>query len=197
MKIMENNETFSIGIHHEIYHQKLRNLRKSKGLSQGELAAECNMTIQRFQAIEQIKSFPRETEAYAIADFFSIDPIGLFPKWSLPAYKVKRPQDRAFEVQRIALTSPEILQLEASNDTEEEIDKELLKENLETVLDTLTIREKRILKLRFGLDNGKPQTLEEVGKEFGVSRGRIRQIEANALRKLKHPTRRCLLQSFI
>ncbi len=65
----------------------------------------------------------------------------------------------------------------------------LLREKLDEVLDTLTDREKRILELRFGIEDGRSRTLEEVGKEFGVTRERIRQIEAKALRKLRHPTR--------
>src|SRR5699024_12388487 len=64
---------------------------------------------------------------------------------------------------------------------------ELLKEQLEDVLDTLTDREENVLRLRFGLDDGRTRTLEEVGKVFGVTRERIRQIEAKALRKLRHP----------
>lgn len=65
----------------------------------------------------------------------------------------------------------------------------LLKEQLAEVLKTLTPREEKVLKLRFGLDDGNPKTLEEVGKEFNVTRERIRQIEAKALRKLRHPSR--------
>ena len=65
----------------------------------------------------------------------------------------------------------------------------LLHEQLMEVLDTLTEREQKVLRLRFGLDDGRPRTLEEVGREFNVTRERIRQIEAKALRKLRHPSR--------
>lgn len=73
----------------------------------------------------------------------------------------------------------------------------LLKKQLEEVLDTLTDREKKVLTLRFGLDDGRSRTLEEVGKEFGVTRERIRQIEAKALRKLKHPSRSKKLKDYL
>ncbi|TSC87939.1 MAG: RNA polymerase primary sigma factor [Microgenomates group bacterium Gr01-1014_16] len=75
--------------------------------------------------------------------------------------------------------------------------KELLKENIEEVLATLSDREARVLRMRFGLDGKNPMTLEEVGREFGVTRERIRQIEAKALRKLKHPSRRKKLQDYL
>jgi RNA polymerase primary sigma factor len=74
---------------------------------------------------------------------------------------------------------------------------QLLKEQLEDVLDTLTDRESRVLQLRFGLEDGRSRTLEEVGREFGVTRERIRQIEAKALRKLRHPTRSKKLRDFL
>lgn len=73
----------------------------------------------------------------------------------------------------------------------------LLKEQLEEVLDTLTDREQKVLKLRFGLDDGRTRTLEEVGKEFNVTRERIRQIEAKALRKLRHPSRSRKLKDYL
>ncbi len=75
--------------------------------------------------------------------------------------------------------------------------KQLLKENIEEVLVTLSDREARVLKMRFGLDGYRPMTLEEVGREFGVTRERIRQIEAKALRKLKHSSRRKKLQDYL
>lgn len=73
----------------------------------------------------------------------------------------------------------------------------LLKEQLIEVLDTLTPREEKVLRLRFGLDDGRARTLEEVGKEFNVTRERIRQIEAKALRKLRHPSRSKKLRDFL
>ncbi|MDR0913605.1 MAG: RNA polymerase sigma factor RpoD [Oscillospiraceae bacterium] len=73
----------------------------------------------------------------------------------------------------------------------------LLKEQLSEVLDTLTPREEKVLRLRFGLEDGRSRTLEEVGKEFNVTRERIRQIEAKALRKLRHPSRSKRLKDFL
>jgi RNA polymerase primary sigma factor len=74
---------------------------------------------------------------------------------------------------------------------------QLLKEQVEGVLDSLTYRERRVLQLRFGLDDGQSRTLEEVGREFGVTRERIRQIEAKALRKLRHPSRSRKLKDYL
>jgi RNA polymerase primary sigma factor len=73
----------------------------------------------------------------------------------------------------------------------------LLKEQLMSVLSTLTPREEKVLKLRFGIEDGRTRTLEEVGKEFNVTRERIRQIEAKALRKLRHPSRSKKLKDFL
>lgn len=74
---------------------------------------------------------------------------------------------------------------------------EMMKKQLENVLDTLTDREENVLRLRFGLDDGRTRTLEEVGRVFGVTRERIRQIEAKALRKLRHPSRSKQLKDFL
>ena len=72
-----------------------------------------------------------------------------------------------------------------------------MREQLEGMLEDLTEREKEVLRLRFGLEDGHPYTLEEVGRRFGVTRERIRQIEAKALRKLRHPSRSKKLKDFL
>jgi RNA polymerase primary sigma factor len=73
----------------------------------------------------------------------------------------------------------------------------MLQEQLEQVLDNLTVREQRIIQLRFGLTDGHPRTLEEVGTEFGVTRERIRQIESKTLAKLRHPSRAQMLKEYL
>ena len=73
----------------------------------------------------------------------------------------------------------------------------MLREHLDEVLHTLTPREMQVLKLRFGFDDGRTRTLEEVGKEFNITRERIRQIEAKALRKLRHPSRAKKLKDYL
>jgi RNA polymerase primary sigma factor len=75
--------------------------------------------------------------------------------------------------------------------------RQLLKEQIDDVLSTLSHREQRVIQLRFGLEDGRSRTLEEVGKEFNVTRERIRQIEAKALRKLRHPSRSRKLKDYL
>lgn len=128
------------------------------------------------------------------------------------AEEMKLPVDRVREIQKI---SQEPVSLETPIGEEEDshlgdfIQDEnvpvpaeaaaftLLKEQLAEVLDTLTEREQKVLRLRFGLDDGKGRTLEEVGEEFDVTRERIRQIEAKALRKLRHPSRSRKLRDYL
>ena len=88
--------------------------------------------------------------------------------------------------------------IESDGETpEDQVAKNLLREDLESVLDTLSPRERDVLRLRYGLDDGRMKTLEEIGQIFNVTRERIRQIEAKALRKLRHPNRNSILKEYI
>ena len=91
----------------------------------------------------------------------------------------------------------DFIQDDEASQPSEEASYTLLREQLEDVLSTLTPREEQVLRMRFGLRDGKPHTLEEVGKEFDVTRERIRQIESKALRKLRHPSRSKKLRDFL
>lgn len=122
------------------------------------------------------------------------------------------PESRVIEIQKIAqdpvsLETPigeeedshlgDFIVDENAQAPSDMVETSMLKEQLIGVLDTLTPREEKVLRLRYGIDDGRPRTLEEVGKEFNVTRERIRQIEAKALRKLRHPSRSKRLKDFL
>ena len=128
------------------------------------------------------------------------------------AEKMGVTEERVREIQKIAqdpvsLETPigeeedshlgDFIEDEKTQTPSESVATTMLKEQLLGVLDTLTPREEKVLRLRYGIDDGKPRTLEEVGKEFNVTRERIRQIEAKALRKLRHPSRSKKLKDFL
>ena len=128
------------------------------------------------------------------------------------AKELNLPVERVREIQKIAqdpvsLETPigeeedshlgDFIEDDRATTPSDAVSTSMLKEHLLGVLDTLTPREEKVLRLRYGIDDGKPRTLEEVGKEFNVTRERIRQIEAKALRKLRHPSRSEVLRSFL
>ena len=128
------------------------------------------------------------------------------------AQEMEIPVEKVMEIQKIAqdpvsLETPigeeddshlgDFIQDEDSPAPQDSAAYTLLKEQLEEVMNTLTPREAKVLKLRFGLEDGRARTLEEVGREFQVTRERIRQIEANALRKLRHPSRSKKLKDYM
>ena len=128
------------------------------------------------------------------------------------AKEMEIPVEKVLEIQKIAqdpvsLETPigeeddshlgDFIQDDDSPAPQDSVAYTLLREQLEEVMNTLTPREAKVLKLRFGLEDGKARTLEEVGKEFMVTRERIRQIEAKALRKLRHPSRAKKLKDFM
>ncbi len=138
--------------------------------------------------------------------------LGREPTPSEIAEKMGVTEERVREIQKIAqdpvsLETPigeeedshlgDFIEDEKTTTPSDSVAFTMLKEQLLGVLDTLTPREEKVLRLRYGIDDGKPRTLEEVGKEFNVTRERIRQIEAKALRKLRHPSRSKKLKDFL
>lgn len=141
-----------------------------------------------------------------------VQDLGKQPQASEIAEKLNMPVEKVREIMKVALDP---VSLEAPVGEEEDshlgdfipdtdipapsdvASQTLLKEELNEVLETLSERESRVLRLRFGLDDGRTRTLEEVGREFQVTRERIRQIEAKALRKLRHPSRSKRLKDFL
>ncbi len=113
------------------------------------------------------------------------------------ARTIRIPVHMVETINRLIRTSRQLVQELGREPTAEEATFTLLHEQLMEALDTLTEREQQVLRLRFGLDDGKPRTLEEVGKQFHVTRERIRQIEAKALRKLRHPSRSKKLKDYL
>ena len=138
--------------------------------------------------------------------------LGREPTQEEIAKEMEMPVEKVMEIQKIAqdpvsLETPigeeddshlgDFIKDEDSPEPQDSAAYTLLKEQLEEVMSTLTPREAKVLKLRFGLEDGKARTLEEVGKEFKVTRERIRQIEAKALRKLRHPSRSKKLKDYM
>ena len=138
--------------------------------------------------------------------------LGREPTQEEIAEEMEMPVEKVMEIQKIAqdpvsLETPigeeddshlgDFIKDEDSPEPQDSAAYTLLKEQLEEVMSTLTPREAKVLKLRFGLEDGKARTLEEVGKEFKVTRERIRQIEAKALRKLRHPSRSKKLKDYM
>ncbi len=138
--------------------------------------------------------------------------LGREPVPSEIAEKMGVTEERVREIQKIAqdpvsLETPigeeedshlgDFIEDEKTMTPSESVAFTMLKEQLLGVLDTLTPREEKVLRLRYGIDDGKPRTLEEVGREFNVTRERIRQIEAKALRKLRHPSRSKKLKDYL
>ena len=191
-----SEETFKIGLKRYLFHAKIVSWRKEHKMSQIEFASYCEIPINRYQLIEQLRRYPTPQEATKIADAMDIDCVTLFPKWTVPVY-MDRSNQQIVEVKVLQLDSPEIRQLAEPTEIEEELSEEELTKALNEALETLNPREKKVVELRFGLKDGVGKDLETVGKEFGVTRERVRQIEAKALRKLRHPARSACLRRYI
>ena len=192
---------FSLGIKHQLFNNEVRKRRVERGLTQKELSNNCGIGESTIGHIETLRKYPTMKQAKSIAQALSSTVEELFPKW-IEEFKHKKTSvvTEHFVSERI-LEHPELKMLpaEAGNIDEviDSVDAEIMSVKIDSVLNTLKPREKKVLELRFGLKDEKTHTYEEVGKEFGVTRERIRQIEAKALRKLKHPVRKKELEGLL
>jgi len=158
--------------------------------------------------VHMVETINRLTRASRIL----LQQLGREPTPAEIAKELNLPEDKVREIQKIAqdpvsLETPigeeedshlgDFIEDDHAITPSDSVSFTILKEQLLGVLDTLTPREEKVLRLRYGIDDGKPRTLEEVGKEFNVTRERIRQIEAKALRKLRHPSRSKRLKDYL
>ena len=172
---------------------RLVDARKARGMIQLDMARAAGIKIFRFQCIENLKVVPTVEEICKIACLLEKPTDYLFPEALLSAVEAGVFSRRKAELaapQIISLTEAQGLITDGGLDAvEEKIGRELLVEQVREAIDTLTPREQGVIRLRFGLVDGRCHSLEEVGPKFNVTKERIRQIEAKALRKLRHPSR--------
>jgi RNA polymerase sigma factor (sigma-70 family) len=161
------------------------------------VAATCNINVNALYAFVNLRDNPWKKRglaptAQAISNLLEIPAEELFPAqlyfMGLPA-TVERTYSSAQIIPLLEARKLRLLPEAVEPNYEEPLDREALTKNIDNVLHTLTPREEMIINMRFGLDGNGEHTLEEVGKVFAISRDRTRQIEAKALRKLRHPSR--------
>jgi RNA polymerase sigma factor (sigma-70 family) len=184
------------------HNARLVDARKEIGMTGEDMAAAADLSRGRLGDIENLRAVPTDEEMVKIACVL-VKPIDyLFPEELMSAIKLGVFSRRKVELaapEIISLTEAQRLRLTYDGETAliEEVSRTMLSENIEEVLNTLSPREQRVLELRFGLKDGRSRTLKEVGREFNVTRDRIRQIEAKALRKLRHPSRSRRLMDYL
>jgi len=197
---------FRLGLKQRLYNWNMRIAREVKGWRQADLANASGIGAATISQIETLRYFPKRNQAERIAEVLGQTIESLFPEW-LKEFKLKELpkaiEDRCISLEEAIkrhLIAPELL-LETNigwGETPEDIEKRVgLGRLIPEVLETLTPRERKVIELRFGLDDGGSRTLAEVGGEFNITRDRIRQIEAKALRKLRHPIRSRKLKDFL
>ena len=180
----------SVGIHIRAFNWHLWNARMRLGWTQYQLADLAGVQRKKMSEFETLKLWPTHDEADLLAATLGEDKDVLFPE-ALRERCARVPASIRFRVPLTALPAPQEPDLLEAPFNEE------LRGGLGAVLATLTPKEQRVLRLRFGFDDGVSKTLEEVGREFGVNRERIRQIEAKALRRLRAPSRSKKLKGYL
>lgn len=186
------------------YNARLIDARKAKGWTQKDMSLLTGVSPSYLGHIETLRLIPSEHAMDEISAALDLPSDYLFPQTLIDAMKDGLFDNRITELEEehiIRLTEARRAGLLPAGMTEDEaleaVDRALLKQRLPKVLSQLTPREQKVLELRFGLKDGQSRTLEEVGREFGVLRERIRQIEAKALRKLRHPSLSRTLKDFL
>lgn len=206
IKLVDKEADFRFGLKKRLYNWSMRAARELKGWRQKDLAEAIGISSMLISQIETLRQFPDPERAGRISEALGRDSAELFPEW-LRDFRLKRvpasTEDESISLEEaisqhlIAPNDPLLIDQGFEDEIERRVDTEILRGRIDTVLSTLAPREKRILELRFGLKGGHSRTLGEVGRELNVSGDRIRQIEARALRKLRHPVNSRLLKDFV
>ena len=187
------------------HNARMVDARKAKGLTQRDLAGLWGRAWWRVYHIETLKRVPDEDEMAELAVILEKEIDYLFPEQLL------RSVERGVFMKRSTeLSAPQLVYLadrcaagllgdggQHAQDIEDQVDRDLLRDQVHKVLQQLTARERTVLELRFGLTGAHPQTYEEIGPHYGVTRERIRQIERKALLKLRQPGRSRQLKGYL
>jgi RNA polymerase sigma factor (sigma-70 family) len=185
------------------HNARLVDARKERGLTGEDMAQAIKVSRGRLRDIENLRANPTEDEIAKIACTLEKAIDYLFPEHLLSAVK-----SGVFSRRKVELADREVLFLTewqhrrlisdgGIDAVENEVDREALAEKMRSAINTLKPRQQRVLKLRFGIEDGRNRTLEEVGAEFHVTREAIRHIETKALRLLRHPSRRRMLKDYL
>ena len=197
----DDEEEVELRFRLSVSNMNLVKARDEKGLTQAKMAELlCMGSFASYGQIETLRRYPDEELQTKIALILGKRKEHLFPPWlEVFTERWKRQEkQRSVKIKSESLSSPEVAGLLSSPSTmQEDVERQILKEKMKPILATLNEREKKIIDLRFGLTDGVAHTLEEVAKEFDVSRDRIRKIEAKAFEKMQSTPGIAKLHSFI
>lgn len=182
-------KTFRLGYDVKAYNAKLRAARERIGLDRKSMAALLGISHGHYCSIERMTLYPSERVMELIEVQTGELREDLFPEEIRRFAHHEGRVERDIPVVLLPLDSPEVLALPAETSVEEEVDSALLRDKIDELLDILPLREKRILQLRYGLEDGRERTYKEIGVLLGLGPERIRQLEARALRKLRYSPR--------